>query len=236
MLRTLLESNAAPTRRRGGIMVSLLLHTAVLALAVAATASANLRPPATRDPRPTPPFYIINPRPPVPHGPRESISDGRPVCCVSIPERLDIPQVAVRDPGPIDVHPPVMAPDWHVSSCLVCAPGVGGGGAGATGSRGDVYTGETVEWAAHPMPDNPAPVYPPALRAAQIEGVVDAQFIIDTLGRAETASIIIRQATQSLFGDAVRQALLRSRYEPAMVGNRRVRQLVEQRFTFSLIR
>jgi TonB family protein len=86
------------------------------------------------------------------------------------------------------------------------------------------------------MPDNPAPVYPPALRAAQIEGVVDAQFIIDTLGRAETASIIIRQATQSLFGDAVRQALLRSRYEPAMVGNRRVRQLVEQRFTFSLIR
>jgi TonB family protein len=236
MLRTLLESNAAPTRRRGGIVVSLMLHTAVLALAAAATASANLRPAPPRDSRSSPPVFIVRPRPPVREGPREPVPDGRPVCCVSIPNILEIPPVAVpRDVVPIDARPPVTASDWHVASCLQCAPGVGGGGGGDEAGS-DVHPVETVDWAARPMRDNPAPVYPAALRAAQIEGVVDVQFIVDTVGRAESSSIVIRQATQALFGEAVRQALLRSRYEPAMVGNRRVRQLVEQRFTFSLIR
>ncbi|HEY2853364.1 MAG TPA: TonB family protein [Gemmatimonadaceae bacterium] len=94
----------------------------------------------------------------------------------------------------------------------------------------------TVDLAARPKASNPSPVYPPALRSAQLEGAVVAQFVVDTLGRAEPASIVIREATHPLFGDAVRQALLRSRYEPAMASNRKVRQLVEQRFTFTLLR
>jgi protein TonB len=99
-----------------------------------------------------------------------------------------------------------------------------------------LHTFVTVDWAARPKPNNPSPVYPTALRSAQLEGAVVAQFIVDTLGRAEPASINIKEATHPLFGDAVRQALLRSRYEPAMASNRRVRQLVEQRFTFTLFR
>jgi TonB family protein len=182
--------------------------------------------------------FIVEPRAPVHNYPREPIPEARPVCCVKIPEDFEMPSIPVpRDLTHIDAGPPVTAADWHVASCLDCAPGVGGGRSmDGLRSPGDVYTGETVEWAAHPRRDNPAPAYPASLRSTQIEGVVDAQFIVDTLGRAEPASINIKEATQPLFGDAVRQALLRSRYEPAMASNRRVRQLVEQRFTFTLLR
>jgi len=216
MLRTLLESNAAPTRRRGGMLVSVGLHTALIALAVVATAQANLSPRVKESFSP-PPVFTVLPKAPVGDFPREPIPDGRPVCCIKNPDGVN-PLIPVPGDLPyIDAGAPVTAADWHVTSCLDCAPGVGGGnGAGGPGSPEGLHTIETVEWAAHPLRDNPAPDYPSALRSAQIEGAVVAQFIVDTLGRAEPASIIIRQATQVLFGEAVRQALVRSRYEPAM--------------------
>jgi protein TonB len=83
---------------------------------------------------------------------------------------------------------------------------------------------------------NPTPLYPTALRSAQLEGTVVARFVVDTSGRAEPASVSFREASHPLFADAVRQALLRSRYLPAMLNGRKVRQLVEQRFAFSLVR
>jgi len=42
-------------------------------------------------------------------------------------------------------------------------------------------------------------------------------------------------SAHSLFVEAVRQALRKSRYYPAEFGGRKVRQLVEQRFTFILV-
>ena len=44
MLRTLLESQAARTRRSGGAFVSIVVHTALIALALAATARATSAP------------------------------------------------------------------------------------------------------------------------------------------------------------------------------------------------
>jgi protein TonB len=79
-------------------------------------------------------------------------------------------------------------------------------------------------------------VYPAALRSAQIEGEVVARFVVDTTGRAEPASISFPAATHPQFADAVRLTLLRSRYFAAMIGGRSVRQLVEQRFAFTLTR
>jgi protein TonB len=87
-----------------------------------------------------------------------------------------------------------------------------------------------------PRPGNPAPAYPASLRSAQVEGSVLARFIVDTTGRVEAASINFPEATHALFADAVRQSLLRSRYLPAVLGEHAVRQLVEQRFAFTLTR
>ena len=107
---------------------------------------------------------------------------------------------------------------------------------GLESPRDSVYRVSQVEKAAIPRPGNPAPMYPAALRAAQIEGRVVARFVVDTLGLAEPASITFPEATHAQFADAVRQSLLRSRYLPAMVGDRRVRQLVAQHFSFTLTR
>jgi protein TonB len=93
-----------------------------------------------------------------------------------------------------------------------------------------------VEKAAMPQPGNPAPVYPAALRAAQLEGDVVARFVVDTSGRAEPGSIAFPRVSHPAFAEAVRHALLQSRYVPAEVAGHSVRQLVEQRFLFALRR
>ena len=74
------------------------------------------------------------------------------------------------------------------------------------------------------------------LRSASIEGEVLVRFVVDNQGRVEAASIRILETTHSAFADAVRRWLLRSRYAPAEVAGRPVRQLVEQRVSFALLR
>jgi TonB family protein len=110
----------------------------------------------------------------------------------------------------------------------------GQGADGSSGTEGGLYTEPMVDKAAMPRPGNPSPTYPAVLRAAQLEGSVTAHFIVDTLGRAEPASIAFPEASHPAFAEAVRQSLLRSRYLPAIVAGHPVRQLVEQRFTFAL--
>src|SRR5688500_4696417 len=50
MLRTLIESNAPRERRRGGTIASIAIHTAVIAGAIVATASAKAKPESVTDP------------------------------------------------------------------------------------------------------------------------------------------------------------------------------------------
>ena len=104
-----------------------------------------------------------------------------------------------------------------------------------TGSR-DPLTSEQVEQVVRPRIDNPSPAYPSQLRSASVEGDVLVRFVVDTLGRVEPRSVEIREATHALFGDAVRNWIQRTRYEPATAAGQRVRQLVEQRVGFTLRR
>lgn len=78
------------------------------------------------------------------------------------------------------------------------------------------------------------PRYPGILANAGVEGTVVMQFVVDTLGRVERGSIRAMRADQALFEESVREALARMRFVPAEAGGRKVRQLVEQPFTFAL--
>ncbi len=98
------------------------------------------------------------------------------------------------------------------------------------------FTDLTVEKAVQPLTGNPSPRYPTRLQASGVEGTVSAQFVVDTLGKVESASITFPRSDHNLFERAVREALLRSRYVPAEAGGQRVRQLVEQSFTFAIRR
>jgi len=234
MLRTLLESGAAPTRRAGGTIVSIAIHTSAIALAIVATARATAVKTKTDPPRPNIVYQVL----PAHTETSTNHATGKP-----LPGTYLVP--------PLNLVPPVTIPtglppiDFSRSGTQQPRIDFGGGGllgggavdtTGLGGPSGGVFTPEHVDKAAAPRPGNPAPIYPAALRAAQIEGTVLARFIVDSVGRAESASIEFPEATHAQFAEAVRQSLLRSRYLPAMVNGRAVRQLVEQRFAFTLAR
>lgn len=233
MLRTLLESNATPIRRMGGTAFSVGAHTAVVGLAIAATAR------ATAVPKPQEPIkdvvYRAEPltRLPVEHRPPDRGALTPVVVCQCIIPPLTIPKTLPT------VNYSTSITDAHDfdGSHIVAGGALGDAGmAGPAIANDSVYTAFAVEKSAMPRRDNPAPIYPTALRAASLEGIVVARFVVDTTGRAEPRSITFTATTHPLFADAVRQALLRSRYRPAMIGSRPVRQLVEQRFAFTLDR
>jgi TonB family protein len=79
------------------------------------------------------------------------------------------------------------------------------------------------------------PEYPPLMLAKGIEGSVLASFIVDTTGRPDLTSFIALEATHPEFTEAVRLALPKMKFRPAMMAGVRVRQLVEQRFGFRVI-
>lgn len=91
-----------------------------------------------------------------------------------------------------------------------------------------------VERPATPAPDNAQPRYPDQLRKAGIGGVVIAKFVVDTNGRAEMKTLLIVKTDHDLFTNSVRQALPEMRFVPAILGGRRVKQLVQMPFIFAL--
>jgi beta-lactamase regulating signal transducer with metallopeptidase domain len=76
--------------------------------------------------------------------------------------------------------------------------------------------------------------YPQVLRAANVSGVVLAQFVVDTNGRVELGTFKALKSDHALFTQAVSDALPDMRFDPAYVGLKKVRQLVQQPFTFAL--
>ena len=233
MLRTLLESQAARTRRSGGAFVSIVVHTALIALALAATARATSAPESIK-PDLVHVIYPMAPRREVSQKASPSRSNGStvvpPVRPVLVP-----PVLVPRTLPPIDLTRPQTDESLFDGTHVSLATGVQGSGR-VTSPTDDVYMPNLVEKAAAPRPGNPAPAYPSALRSAQVEGSVVARFVVDTTGRAEPESIGFAEATHAQFAEAVRQALLHSRYLPAVISGRPVRQLVEQRFAFTLTR
>lgn len=111
-------------------------------------------------------------------------------------------------------------------------------------SRGDsvahdaaaVMTAMAVDQPAELVPGQRPPRYPAALERAGIAGAVTAQFVVDTAGHVEKGSVAILHATHPAFSDAVATRLAALRFVPALARGRVVRQLVEQRFQFEIVR
>jgi protein TonB len=83
-------------------------------------------------------------------------------------------------------------------------------------------------------PGSAAPAYPIEMLKQGIQGSVTTQYVVDTTGFADTSSLRIVRSTHPDFTSAVRVALPYMRFFPARVGSRKVRQLVEQEFTFKI--
>ena len=117
------------------------------------------------------------------------------------------------------------------------AGGIGKGVVGGTGPVGDqTYFEFQVEKQVAPAPGNGGPRYPDMLRSANVEGEVLAQFVVDTNGRAEMSQFKVLKSSHDLFTNSVRQFLSSARFYPAEIGGRKVKQLVQQPFNFTLTR
>ena len=83
-------------------------------------------------------------------------------------------------------------------------------------------------------PSAEGPQYPPALLKAGVQGVVHVRFIVDTIGHVDTATMVVLDKPDPEFVAAVRTALVKMKYRPAILRGRAVSQLVEQPFVFRI--
>jgi TonB family protein len=83
-------------------------------------------------------------------------------------------------------------------------------------------------------PWSAAPAYPAEMLKKKMEGSVFVRYVVDTTGFADVASFEVLRSTHDDFTLAVRTALPDMRFNPARIGKRRVRQLVEQEFSFKI--
>lgn len=79
-------------------------------------------------------------------------------------------------------------------------------------------------------PDSAAPfavVYPPELFADDVRGSVVAEFVVDSGGRAEEGTFGLVHSSHPLFARAVQDAMRKAVFHPALLGGRRVAQIVQ---------
>ena len=97
-----------------------------------------------------------------------------------------------------------------------------------------VYTELEVDTAAARYDGSAAPPYPPTMLEQRKEGQVVVQYVIDSTGIADLASFMVMQSTHADFTKSVRSTLPFMRFRAAKIGPRKVRQLVQQLFSFKI--
>ncbi|MBC8089978.1 MAG: TonB family protein [Phycisphaerae bacterium] len=101
-------------------------------------------------------------------------------------------------------------------------------------SGAPVYFEAKVERKAVSAPGSPGPKYPADLRAAGVEGRVDAQFVVDTNGRAMVSSLKVLRSSHPSFTAAIEEALPSMRFLSAEINGRKVKQLIQMPMVFDL--
>lgn len=98
-----------------------------------------------------------------------------------------------------------------------------------------IYSSEDVDTAATRDPASDGPRYPEALRMKGVQGEVVIEFTVDTTGRVDTAGVTVVSTSNPLFTEAVREALPRMHFIPAVADGHHVRQLVRLPMKFTLL-
>jgi len=230
MLATLFESKARKERSPAGVALSAGVHSVLIGAALYATAQARPGPfKSTEIVRPL--YFPPTPAHAVPSRTMSANVTRSPLSQLRfVPPRIEISVPAVEIPATLS-----RASDFN--SGAVLGPAVDGSVHGSPGGIGnDPFLADQVEKQVFLEPGSKPPRYPEALRAGGVEGRVVALFIVNDRGLVEETSIRILHSDNPLFEDAVRTALGRLRFVPAETGGKKVRQLVQMPFVFTLSR
>jgi TonB family protein len=232
----LLESGHRRTRTTRETVGSLVVHALIIALAVRATDAAAR-------PSPSAPAVVsvVVPPAPAPASPRppRPVSQG-----ASAPIALHVPTTVPTTLPPPDAAlgallDSIASPTVAIGQGTLTDPRDLGSGTVAQGPT-EFAPGDSIDDRLQPASlaqGSATPRYPDPLRSSGRDGRVEIEFIIDTLGRAEVASVAVRHSDDAAFTQAVMSALPRMRFVAARRGDgARVRQRVAQVFEFSLQR
>ena len=230
MLETLLESRSRTSRSPLGTIVSVTAHTALIAGALYATAQARVSP--SGPPTAVRPIYFPS-APPSRHPVlRSRLATNSTMPTIRKP-LVFVPRWNIDAASPIDVSSLASRPTDFPTSTMAGSGESGPLRAGAD-SSGALWNADQVEKQVALVPGSLPPRYPESLRSAGVEGEVVAVFVVDESGRAEQSGVRFLRSDNRLFEEAVRAALGEMRFAPAEVGGRKVRQLVQMPFVFTL--
>ena len=236
MFDNLIESRAAKQRRAGGMIFSAVLHAVLITGAIYGTLQAKEQlekpkaekvefvemkkkdepPPPKEEPKPPPPDVVAAPPP---------------------PKGFQVLTAPIKVP---DVLPDIDLSKKVTDEADFSGKGVAGGIAkGVVGGTAPVNTDQPyfefqVEKQVTTAAGSPQPRYPDMLKSANVEGEVLAQFVVDTTGRADMSTFKVLKSSHELFTQSVRNVLPNMRFYPAEIGGRKVKQMVQQPFTFAL--
>ena len=233
MLNNLLESQPKKQRSPGATAFSVVFHSLLIGAAVYATANAAIE---NEKPKQEEVKFVETPKEPPPPEPEKPPPPPDVVAAPPPPKGFQVLTAPVKIP---DVIPDIDLSKKVTDENDFTGKGVAGGTSkGVVGGTAPVtdqpYFEFQVEKPVVPAGAQPQPNYPDMLRSGNVEGEVLAQFVVDTTGRAEAGSLKILKSSHDLFIQSVRNALPQMRFIPAEVGGRKVKQLVQQPFTFSI--
>ena len=235
MFNNLIESKPRKQRSTGGLIVSGVAHALLITAAVYGTLQAKEQlerpkaekvefvkvekkeePPPPKEAPPPPPDVVAAPPP---------------------PKGFQVLMAPIKVP---DVLPDIDLSKPMTDEADFTGKGVAGGRAnGVVGGVAPVNTDQPyfefqVEKQVSTAPGSPQPRYPDMLKSANVEGEVLAQFVVDTTGRADMRTFKVLKSSHELFTQSVRNVLPNMRFYPAEIGGRKVKQMVQQPFTFAL--
>jgi protein TonB len=232
MVTHLLESEGRYRHSFGAALPSIALHGALIFLAVHATANAALRR-ATNET--TVDTLVFRAAPVVKRSadpiPTTRNSNAAPIARdapIAIPTQ-SFPRISFTLDSMSKPSAPIVS-HGDFRDGLSTGPS----GPAIRGADGAAFDARSVDRQAEALPGTRPPAYPDALRASGMQGIVVAQFVVDTTGRVEPGSVQTTSSTNPLFSESVRSALIVARFRPAEVGGAPVRELVQQSFSFVL--
>jgi outer membrane biosynthesis protein TonB len=224
MFHTLVASGpqARPSARR--FLLSLSVHGVAIAGAIASS-----RPAATTAPQTHPALVFFAPQPR--QRSLRAVSDRVGAQVAPTPSWEPLLQIP-------DLIPPVLPTTLPGIADLLDTAFLRAGSSPALPGSPASGMGEDKTWTVDSVDvpveviEQPPVRYPPALAQADIAGLVELEYVVDTAGRAEPGSLRTLAAAHPEFEAAARATVLGSHFRPARLHRQAVRQLVRQTFRF----